>query len=74
MHYVHAGFFIEYQSFLFVDNNTVMYTDFFYRRYQAGQVITASVRMTIGHTGYFEFRLCPWNDPNTPVTEECLNR
>ena len=44
------------------------------RRYQPGDVITVSVDLTASHRGWFEFRLCPMNDPRKPATHECLDR
>ncbi|XP_076824944.1 uncharacterized protein LOC143470595 isoform X2 [Clavelina lepadiformis] len=44
------------------------------RKYEAGDVIDVTVEITAQHKGYFEFRLCPWNDVDTPVPQECLNR
>ena len=35
--------------------------------------IHASVELTAYHIGHFEFRLCPHNDPSTPVSQDCLN-
>ncbi|KAK3084053.1 hypothetical protein FSP39_007381 [Pinctada imbricata] len=32
------------------------------------------VKITASHKGYFEFRLCPHNNPRVPVTQDCLNR
>lgn len=41
---------------------------------QPGSVIDVFVQMTMNHMGWFEFRLCPHNDINTPATHECLDR
>ncbi|KAK3088847.1 hypothetical protein FSP39_024552 [Pinctada imbricata] len=38
------------------------------------QVIKATVHLTTHHKGFFEFRLCPHNDPDTPVSQECLDK
>lgn len=32
------------------------------------------VQLTANHMGFFEFRLCPHNQPNKPVTNECLDQ
>ncbi|XP_076825221.1 uncharacterized protein LOC143470825 [Clavelina lepadiformis] len=44
------------------------------RKYQPGEKIDVKVEITAPHIGYFEFRLCPWNNVNEPITHECLNR
>ena len=44
------------------------------RRYASGQRITVAADITANHKGYFEFRLCPQNNPSVPVTEACLDR
>lgn len=33
-----------------------------------------TIKITANHKGYFEFRLCPHNNPNVPVTHDCLNQ
>ncbi|KAL1435226.1 hypothetical protein MTO96_011148 [Rhipicephalus appendiculatus] len=42
------------------------------RRYKRGDVMKASVQLTANHRGYFEFRLCPVNDPKVAATDECM--
>ncbi|CAL8143129.1 unnamed protein product [Orchesella dallaii] len=42
--------------------------------YQAGQVINVQIDLTASHLGYFEFRLCPQNNPLVPATQECLDQ
>ena len=42
--------------------------------YSQGQTINVEVQITATHKGYFEFRLCPHNNPNTPVTQACLDQ
>lgn len=42
--------------------------------YPAGSIITAIVHVTASHKGYFEFRLCPHNDPKVTVTQDCFDR
>ncbi|KAK0058915.1 solute carrier family 25 (mitochondrial carrier protein) member 16 [Biomphalaria pfeifferi] len=42
------------------------------RSYQVGQVIDVSVELTANHKGYFEFRLCPTDNPFERVTHSCL--
>ena len=44
------------------------------KRYTEGQTITVSVDVTVNHGGYFEFRMCPNNNPSRPATESCLNQ
>ncbi|ODM99783.1 hypothetical protein Ocin01_06883 [Orchesella cincta] len=42
--------------------------------YTAGQEIDVSIELTKSHLGYFEFRLCPHNNPLSPATQECLDQ
>ncbi|XP_071110324.1 uncharacterized protein [Haliotis cracherodii] len=44
------------------------------RKYKPGETITVNVDLTANHLGYFQFRLCPHNSPQTPVKQECLDR
>lgn len=44
------------------------------KQYKMGSIINVTIELTTNHKGYFEFRLCPQNDPFTPITEECLDR
>ena len=39
----------------------------------SGSVMEVTIELTTHHMGYFEFRLCNWNDPVTPGTFDCLN-
>lgn len=41
---------------------------------QLTQVVTASVHLTANHLGWFEFRLCPVNEPGRYVKQSCLNQ
>ena len=36
--------------------------------------ILVQVHITANHMGYFEFRLCPHNDPSTAVQQSCLDQ
>ena len=36
-------------------------------------MITVKIEVTVNHGGWFEFRLCPNNNPEEKITEECLN-
>lgn len=40
----------------------------------SGSIITVTVELTTHHKGFFEFRLCPWNDVYSPITQECLDK
>ncbi|XP_063399680.1 uncharacterized protein LOC134684322 [Mytilus trossulus] len=42
--------------------------------YKSGQTIEVKVQVTATHLGYFEFRLCPVNNPRQPATQACLDR
>ncbi|GFO08386.1 endonuclease-reverse transcriptase [Plakobranchus ocellatus] len=44
------------------------------RQYSQGQTIEVSIELTKSHLGWFEFRLCPNNNPSRRVGQECLNR
>ena len=44
------------------------------RRYDIGAIITVIVQITASHLGYFEFRLCPVNNPKKAATWDCLNK
>lgn len=44
------------------------------RTYQRGSIIQVMVYMTVSHKGYFQFRICPNNNPNVEVTQSCLDR
>ncbi|WAR00150.1 hypothetical protein MAR_024522 [Mya arenaria] len=44
------------------------------RQYKVGAFINVTVELTSNHQGYFEFRLCPVNDPRKKATHACLDR
>jgi hypothetical protein len=44
------------------------------RRYKKDSAITIRVELTANHRGYFEFRLCPNNDPKHVGTQACLDK
>ncbi|XP_045215829.1 uncharacterized protein LOC123566061 [Mercenaria mercenaria] len=44
------------------------------RQYKMGDYINVTVELTSNHQGYFEFRLCPVNNPLKKATHACLNR
>jgi len=44
------------------------------RFYKSGQTIPIKVFLTAHHKGWFEFRLCPNNNPNKVATPQCFNR
>ncbi|KAL8558281.1 hypothetical protein ACOMHN_063975 [Nucella lapillus] len=43
------------------------------RKYQQGQIILVTVQVTANHLGWFEFKLCPNNNPLRAATPECLD-
>ncbi|CAG2226629.1 unnamed protein product [Mytilus edulis] len=43
-------------------------------QYKTGQNIQVKVQITATHRGYFEFRLCPVNNPRQTATQACLDR
>ena len=44
------------------------------RQYKVGSFINVTVTLTSNHMGYFEFRLCPVNNPRVKVTQACLDQ
>ncbi|XP_013390218.1 uncharacterized protein LOC106158689 [Lingula anatina] len=44
------------------------------RQFTMGEYMPIVLEITAPHRGWFEFRLCPHNDPSTPITQECLNQ
>ncbi|KAH9495247.1 hypothetical protein Btru_016172 [Bulinus truncatus] len=44
------------------------------REYKQGDVIDITVHITANHKGFFEFRICPVEDPKVEVTQECLDK
>ncbi|XP_046562529.1 uncharacterized protein LOC124271419 [Haliotis rubra] len=43
------------------------------KTYQSGDRITIQVIVTANHMGWFEFKLCPNNNPAKAATKECLD-
>ena len=43
------------------------------RKYQRGQPIKVRVELTANHMGYFEFRICPNNNPAQVASQKCLD-
>ncbi|XP_059147499.1 uncharacterized protein LOC131935158 [Physella acuta] len=44
------------------------------RRYSTSETIRAVVQLTTNYNGWFEFRLCPSDDPLDQKTQECLDQ
>ncbi|XP_064087986.1 uncharacterized protein LOC135202496 [Macrobrachium nipponense] len=44
------------------------------KKYKHSSIMTVGVELTANHRGFFEFRLCPHNQPRVPVTNECLDQ
>ncbi|GFO23683.1 hypothetical protein PoB_005018800 [Plakobranchus ocellatus] len=44
------------------------------RKYAVGQVINATVELTANHKGFFEFHLCPTDNPFKKVSHMCLQK
>lgn len=42
------------------------------RKYNVGQVIDVIIELTANHKGYFEFNICPTDEPFEKITEQCL--
>jgi hypothetical protein len=43
------------------------------RTYEPGEIISVTVELTASHKGYFEFKLCPRDDPLEKTTQQCLD-
>ncbi|KAK6184942.1 hypothetical protein SNE40_007289 [Patella caerulea] len=43
------------------------------RSYHEGDIIPIVVHLTANHQGWFEFKMCPVNDPKKKVTQKCLD-
>ncbi|XP_029645797.1 uncharacterized protein LOC115219724 [Octopus sinensis] len=62
------------------------YEGFITANYEEGSTITAAVQVTANHKGYFEFRICPYDNPKAgdieysngsdfvEVSQSCLNK
>lgn len=44
------------------------------RGYHQGSNITVTVQITANHMGFFEFKVCPVNDPEVRATQQCLDQ
>ncbi|KAK4323853.1 hypothetical protein Pmani_005492 [Petrolisthes manimaculis] len=44
------------------------------KTYKHSSVVILGVELTANHRGYFEFRICPHNQPNRPVSNQCLDK
>merc|ERR1712141_176516 len=44
------------------------------KTYEKESVIPIDVDITANHLGWIEFKLCPWNNPTVPITQECLDK
>ncbi|XP_067653661.1 uncharacterized protein [Haliotis asinina] len=44
------------------------------RSFHEGDIIPVTVHLTANHLGWFEFRICPVNDPKKRVTQKCLDK
>lgn len=44
------------------------------RNYKTGDDIDLTADLSANHLGYFEYRVCPVEDPNVPVTQDCLDK
>ncbi|KAG8199109.1 hypothetical protein JTE90_016246 [Oedothorax gibbosus] len=44
------------------------------RNYTEGQDIKVTVDLTANHLGYFEFKICPNNNPKSIVSQNCLDK
>lgn len=44
------------------------------KKYKHSSVATIGVQLTANHKGFFEFHICPHNNPLRPVSEKCLQQ
>nr|XP_045600858.1 uncharacterized protein LOC123759683 [Procambarus clarkii]XP_045600859.1 uncharacterized protein LOC123759683 [Procambarus clarkii] len=44
------------------------------KKYKHSSTVQLGVELTANHFGFFEFHLCPHNNPARPATDECLNK
>lgn len=44
------------------------------RRYTEGQIIPVTIQITAVHKGYYEFKLCPNNNPMKDPTQDCFEK
>lgn len=44
------------------------------KSYTEGATINVELQITASHLGFFEFRLCPNNNPKKAVTQDCLDQ
>lgn len=44
------------------------------RNYTQGEIIPVTIQITATHRGYYEFRLCPNDNPLQDPTQDCFER
>jgi len=44
------------------------------REYNQGDEIDVAIDITASHKGYFEFKLCPWNNMNEAPNQDCFEK
>ncbi|KZS18264.1 Uncharacterized protein APZ42_015599 [Daphnia magna] len=44
------------------------------RNYTQGQIIPVTIQITATHRGFYEFKLCPNNNPKKDPTQDCFER
>ncbi|CAH1794948.1 unnamed protein product [Owenia fusiformis] len=44
------------------------------QQYEVNDIINITVELSANHKGWFEFRICPTNDPYKKATHECMNK
>ena len=44
------------------------------RNYIQGQIIPVTIQITATHRGFYEFRLCPNNNPKKDPTQDCFEK
>ncbi|XP_076234219.1 uncharacterized protein LOC143179082 [Calliopsis andreniformis] len=56
------------------ENGGTYGTGIIVKRYQPGETITVTVKLSANHLGTFSFQLCPLEHPHDLETEDCFNR
>jgi hypothetical protein len=44
------------------------------RNYIQGQIISVTIQITATHRGFYEFKLCPNNNPQKDPTQDCFEK
>lgn len=70
LYLLHNNFYME----LGLNDSNYCYTGIIGQHYRVGEIITVKAKITANHKGYLTFKICPVNNPNTKVTQSCLDK